>query len=107
MKPYEYSQTVSVKMPIHLLKKIDEKNKKRSESIIEYLKLGIEIESLIEISKDPEKKLQFETDLENLLKQDSIEHTLETLDDKTLNGILFYANALKERRFKQELISIR
>lgn len=108
MKPYkEYSETVSVKVPVSMLQKIDEKPKKRSEVMIELLKMGLQVESLIETSKNPENKLKFETDLQNLLKCESIQNTLETLDDKTLDSILFYAQTLKERRFQQEVLAVR
>lgn len=102
---------LSISIPIILIDDLDKLKEKEdvnmSDLVVRLIKKGIELETLLEINRNPEKKKEFEDNLKQLLSQESFEKTLETMDDMTLDAILSYASLLKDRRFKQDLLSIR
>ena len=102
---------LSISIPIILIDDLDKLKEKEdvnmSDLVVRLIKKGIELETLLEINRNPEKKKEFEDNLKQLLSQESFEKTLETMDDMTLDAILSYASLLKDKRFKQDLLAIR
>lgn len=108
----KYLGSITLRFPIEDLIIIDKevtdgKFSDRSDAIrSRYLK-GIELESLIEIQQDPERKAQFEVKLQEILKNETMEQFMDTCDETVLRAIRFYADAKLNAKVKQEILNLK
>ncbi len=99
-----YLGSITVRMPESMLRKLDEKcgaglkYRDRSEVIRSLVSLGMQIESLMEIRKDPKKKTEFERRFAHLLKEKDIEKSLEAMNEDERNGIKFFITHLENQK---------
>lgn len=115
MNETTYLGTISVRLPVSLIEAVDKragvdfpnKQNMRSEEMRELLQLGLQVKTVMQLRKDPKQKKMFEKNVQDLMNQESVQHTLETMDDATVDAVIFYAKALKDKRFQQSIIELR
>ena len=111
-KSKKLAPSISLRLDYEIAESIDkevesEKFSNRTEAISYYIQKGQELEALIQISKDPEKKKEFESKFMSLLNAEDIERTLETCDIETLKLIRLITNDKIEKKFKQLVIQVK
>lgn len=107
----KYFGSVTLRFDTKELEVIDEEvtQKKfadRSDAIRQRYELGKQTEALVKIHQDPEKRQEFESQLSNLISSDKVEQILDGLDENALNGVIFYAKNLKDKKVQQALLSL-
>ena len=106
MSDSDYKITVSVRMPLSILKIIDEavKDKKyqdRSAAIITKIQNSDHLDQLMEIARNPELQKEMNDKIKSMIANSTIEQTLETMTMKERSAIMFYAKHLNETQLKQ------
>ena len=112
MEAHEYKTGITVKFTVDLLKRIDDlwgkgKNfKDRSDAIRSLMQLGLQVQDLMKLQKDPAKAKELEKKFKILLKQDSYEKELDAWDEGELSALILYATKLKDKKFQQSILSL-
>lgn len=111
MKATKYLGSITLRFDVTELQTIDaevtaKKYTDRSDAIRQRYDLGKQTEALIAIQQDPEKRHEFESQLANLLKSEKVEQILDVLDENALNGVIFYAKNLKDKKVQQALLNL-
>lgn len=113
MSETDFLGSITVRMPISMIRKLNSVSGKggryrdRSEAIRSLISLGGQVDDMLEIFNDPEKKLEFETKMASLFHDKSLEKTMETMTEKELNAIIFIASNLKDKKLQQLVLDIK
>ena len=105
----EYNSTVSVRMPVSILSKLDSEVKckkfhNRSEAIITRIQSSYELDNLMEIAKNPQLQKEMDEKIKQMTSNSSVEQTLETMTISQRNAIIFYANNLNKKLLEQKIL---
>ena len=96
--------SITIRLATGMIKELDLKYgpglkyQSRSEVVRSLVTLGLHIESLMEIQKDPKRKQEFDEKLSALYHEKNVEKTLETMNEDQLNSIIFYAQNIKDKK---------
>jgi len=93
-------------MPYSMLQEIHSRSAKngRSEFARNMISLGLQVEALMKIKNDPNRKSEFDRKLGDILRFDDMEKTMAGWEVEDLQAIIGIANNLKNQKVKQLLI---
>ncbi len=114
-KDYEshHLGTISVRMSFSMIESLDlesgkgKKFRDRSDALRSYISLGQQVQDMLNIYSDPEKKKEFEAKFANLLLEKDVDKTLETMEPDQLSVVIFMAKSLKDKKVQLLLDQIK
>lgn len=106
MSRKERKETISVRVPIEILDKIEDqikdgKYKNQTDAVITKLQNSDHFDTLMEIAKDPEKQKEMNEKIKSMLVESSTESILESMTIAQRETVIFYATTLNNKALTQ------